>query len=137
VKLTLALLARYAEVDPGNGLLNVTGGGIDVFGLERLPAEFPIAFALQFRYPEPEAGQAFQITLATLDPQIQPIGEPTNFEITPQLGRYHADGWQGIYAVAGTLILPVESPGTHSISIKIDGALAGDIPFQVFQASDE
>jgi len=137
VKLTFALLARYAEIDPDSGLLNVTGGGIDVFGLERLPAEFPIAFALQFRYPEHEAGQAFQITLATLDPQIQPVGEPTDFEITPQLGEYHADGWQGIYAVAGTVILAVESAGTHSISIKIDGALAGDIPFQVFRAGDD
>lgn len=137
MKLALALLARYAEVDPDSGLLNVTGGGIDVFGLEHLPAEFPIAFALQFRYPEHETRQAFQITLATLDPQIQPVGDPTDFEITPQLGRYHADGWQGIYAVAGTAILAVESPGTHSISIKIDGALVGDIPFQVFQAGDD
>jgi hypothetical protein len=136
VKLTFALLARYAEIDPDSGLLNVTGGGIDVFGLEHLPAEFPIAFALQFRYPEHEAGQTFQIALATLDPQIQPVGESTDFEITPHLGDYHADGWQGIYAVAGTVILAVELPGTHSISIKIDGALAGDIPFQVFQASD-
>jgi hypothetical protein len=137
VKLTFALLARYAEIDPDSGLLNVTGGGIDVFGLERLPAEFPIAFALQFRYPEPEAGRTFQIALATLDPQIQPVGEPADFEITPHLGEYHADGWQGIYAVAGTVTLAVESPGTHSISIKIDGAVAGDIPFQVFQASDD
>jgi hypothetical protein len=84
VKLALALLARYAEVDPDSGLLNVTGGGIDVFGLQRLPAEFPIAFALQFRYPESEAGRAFQIALATLDPQIQLIGEPTDFQGRPQ-----------------------------------------------------
>ena len=137
MKLTFALLARYAEIDPDSGLLNVTGGGIDVFGLDRLPAEFPIAFALQFRYPEHEAGQTFHIALATLDPQIQPVGEPTHFEITPHLGEYHADGWQGIYAVAGTVILAVEAPGTHSIGIRIDGALAGDIPFQVFQASDD
>jgi hypothetical protein len=135
VKLTFGLLARRAEIDPESGLFDIAGGGVDVFVLERLPAEFPVAFALQFGYPELEAGRAFQITVATLGPQIQLVGEPTDFEITPQLGEYHADGWQGIYAVAGTVILAVESPGTHSVSIKIDGAVAGDIPFQVFQAS--
>ncbi len=135
MKLTFALLARYAEVDPESGLLNVTGGGLDVFGLKHLPAEFSVAFALQFRYPEHEAGQSFRIALATLDPQIQPVGESTDFEITPHLGEYHADGWQGIYAVAGAVTLAVEAPGTHSVNVKIDGALAGDIPFQVFQAN--
>jgi hypothetical protein len=45
VKLTLALLARYAEVDPDSGLLNLTGGGVDVFGMTRLPAEFTMACA--------------------------------------------------------------------------------------------
>lgn len=136
MKLTFALLARYAEVDPESGLLNLTGGGIDVFGLKRLPAEFPIAFALQFRYPEPEAEKTFQIAMATLDPQIQPVGKSTDFQITPHLGEYHADGWNGIYTVAGAVTLAVEVPGTHSISVKIDGAVAGDIPFQVFHAVD-
>jgi len=136
VKLTLALLARYAEADPESGLLNLTGGGVDVFGLKHLPAEFPMAVALQFRFPEAEAGMTFQIALTTLDPQIQPVGKSTAFEITPQLGTYHAEGWQGIYTVTGVVTLAVESPGTHSISIKIDGAVAGDIPFQAFLADD-
>jgi hypothetical protein len=137
VKLTLALLARYAEVDPESGLLNLTGGGVDIFGLKRLPAEFPMAYALRLRYPEAEAGQIFQIALAILDPQIQPVGKPTDFEITPRLGEYHADGGHGTYTIAGTVTLAVESPGMHSISITIDGAIAGDIPFQVFLATDE
>jgi hypothetical protein len=33
--------------------------------------------------------------------------------------------------------LAVEMPGTHSINIVIDGAVAGDISFQVFQAADD
>lgn len=137
MKLTLALLARYAEVDPESGLLNLTGGGVDVFGLKRLPAEFPMAFALQFRYPEAEAGKTFQIALTTLDPQIQPVGKPTHFEITPRLGKYHAEGWYGTYTITGVVTLAVEMPGTHSINIEIDGAVAGDISFQVFQAADD
>jgi hypothetical protein len=107
---------------------------VDVFGLERLPAAFPMAFALQFRYPESEADKTFQVSMATLDPQIQPVGKPTDFEITPHLGKYHADGWNGIYTVAGAVTLAVEVAGTHSISVKIDGVVAGDIPFQVFHA---
>lgn len=137
MKLALALLARYAEVDPESGLLNLTGGGVDVFGLKRLPAEFPMAVALQFRYPEAEAEKTFRIALITLDPQIQPVGQSTDFEITPHLGAYHAEGWQGVYTVTGVVTLAVESPGAHSISIKIDDAVAGDIPFQVFRAEGD
>jgi hypothetical protein len=133
VRLTLALLARYAEVEPDSGLLNLTGGGVDVFGLRHLPAEFSLACALQFRFAEDEAGKAFKVRLATLDPQIQPVGSPTEFEITPQLGEFHAAGWHGRYTVAGTVTIAVDSPGTHSISITIDDEVAGDIPFQVFR----
>lgn len=137
MKLTLALLARYAEVDPESGLLNLTGGGVDVFGLKHLPAEFTMACALQFRYPEAEAGKTLQIALTTLDPQIQPVGKPTHFEITPRLGKYHAEGWYGTYTITGVVTLAVETPGTHSISIEIDGAVTGDISFQVFQTADD
>jgi hypothetical protein len=137
VKLTLALLARYAEVDPESGLLNLTGGGLDIFGVKRLPTEFTIASALRFRFPEDEAGRRFKIVLATLDPEIQPVGKPTDFEITPRLGEYHAEGGHGTYTVAGAMTLVVEAPGMHSINITIDEAVAGDIPFRVFLADGE
>ena len=137
MKLTLALLARYAEVDPESGLLNLTGGGVDVFGLKRLPAEFSVACALRFLYREVEDGKAFQVAMATLDPQLQPVGQPTGFEITPKLGQYHVEGGLGSYTVAGAVTLAVESAGLHSISITIDGAVAGDIPFQAFLSGGE
>ncbi|HEV7942862.1 MAG TPA: hypothetical protein VGP17_08695 [Solirubrobacteraceae bacterium] len=135
MKLTLALLARYAEVEPEGGLLNLTGGGLDVFGVPKLPEEFPLAFALRFLYREVEAGQAFQVVLATLDPELQPVGQPTNFEIAPHLTPYHVEGGHGTYAVAGTVMLRVEVEGLHSINITIDGSSVGDIPFQVFLAT--
>jgi hypothetical protein len=75
--------------------------------------------------------------LTTLDPQIQPVGKPTHFEITPSLGKYHAEGWYGTYTITGVVTLAVETPGTHSISIEIDGAVAGDISFQAFQTADD
>ena len=135
MKLTFALLARYAEIEVEGGLLNLTGGGIDVFGVKSFPAEFTVAFALQFRYPEDESGKAFNVSLATLDAQLQPVGKPTDFEITPRLGVHHADGWQGIYAVAGAVTILVESPGPHSISLTIDGLVGGDIPFQIIDVN--
>ena len=137
MKLTFALLARYAEIDPESGLLNVTGGGIDVFGVKHLPASFPMPFVLQFRYPEAEAGQAFTITMGTFDSALELVGEQTDFEITPNLGEYHAEGSHGIYAVAGTVQLAVESVGAHSMWIEVDGSVAGDIPFQVFLSDEQ
>jgi hypothetical protein len=137
VKLTLALLARYAEVDPESGLLNLTGGGVDVFGIKRVPTEFTMACALRFLYREVESGQTFQVTLATLDPQLQLVGKPTDCEITPHLGAFHVEGGLGTFTVTGAVTLAVESVGLHSISIAIDGAIAGDIPFQVLLSDDE
>jgi hypothetical protein len=136
VKVTLALLARYAEVDQ-DGLLNIVGGGIEVFGLRELPAEFPMGFALQFRYPQDEAGVPRTITLTTLGPTLEVVGEITEFEVTPTLSEFHAEGWQGIYAVTGGIDLTVESPGAHSIGIKIDGIESGDIPFQALLVEDD
>jgi hypothetical protein len=132
VKVTLALLARYAEVAPDSGLLNIVGGGIDVFGVARLPVRFPMAFALQFRYPQEESDVPREITFATRDPRLEIVGQPTTFEVTPRLSEYHAEGWRGIFAVTGRIDLIVESTGTHSIGIQIDGMERGDIPFQVF-----
>jgi hypothetical protein len=43
----------------------------------------------------------------------------------------------GTYTVAGVVMLAVESPGAHSISVKIDGTVASDIPFQVFRADGD
>lgn len=137
MKLTLALLARYAEVDPDSGLLNLTGGGVDVFGMKRLPAEFTMACALRFLYREVESGQTFQVALATLDPQLQIVGKPTDFQITPHLGAFHVEGGLGTFTITGAVTLAVKSVGLHNISITIDGAIAGDIPFQVLLSDDK
>jgi len=91
VKVTLALLARYAEVDPDSGLLNIVGGSVDVFGVARLPVEFPMGFALQFRYPQAESGLTREIRFATLDPALELVGQSTTFEVTPQLSEFHAE----------------------------------------------
>jgi len=134
VKVAFGVLARYAEVDEDSGLINVTGGGVDVFGVTRLPVELYTRFVLQLRYPESEAGQLRRVTMQVRDPQLKIIGEAAAFEITPTLGQYHASGWQGIFAVAGTARLMADSPGVHSLEFRIDGNLAGDIPYHVVEA---
>ena len=47
MKVHLAVFARYAETEPDSGTLNLTGGGIDVFGVDSLPVEFPVYIALR------------------------------------------------------------------------------------------
>lgn len=136
MRVTGALLARYAEVEAEGGLLNVTGGGVDVFGVRELPVHFPMPFALQLRFQENEAEQTHEISLVIRDPQLRQIGERTAFEIKPTLGEYHAEGWEGIFAVAGTVGLYAEVAGAHSIGIQIDDAERGDIPFRVVLADD-
>ncbi|HEV3320605.1 MAG TPA: hypothetical protein VG147_00255 [Solirubrobacteraceae bacterium] len=75
--------------------------------------------------------------MATLDPQLQLVGKPTDFEITPHLGALHVEGGLGTFTVTGAITLAVKSVGLHSISITIDGAIAGDIPFQVLSSDEE
>ena len=83
-------------------------------------------FVLQFRYPEAEAEQTRRITLTIRGPQpLEVVGESTSFEIAPTLGTLHAPGWEGLYAVTGTIGLAADSPGPHSVSIAIDGTEAG------------
>lgn len=68
MKIQTALLARYAEVEPQGGLLNVTGGGVDVFGLRQLPAEFIVAVALQLVFDEQEASVEHELAALVRDP---------------------------------------------------------------------
>ncbi len=107
------------------------GGGLDVFGLTQLPAEFPVAFAVLLRFAESEADRTFGLTFVVRGPTLQQVGESTSFEITTRLGQHHAEGWEGTFTAAGALRLVVESAGAHSISVQIDGLEAGVIPFQV------
>jgi hypothetical protein len=136
VRVAFGVLARYAEVDPESGLINLTGGGIDVFGVANLPVQLAMPFVLQLRYHEAEVGQLRRITMQVLDPELKAIGQAASFEITPKVGEYHATGWQGIFAVAGEALLMADSPGVHSVQIRIDGEVAGDIPFQVVLAPE-
>jgi hypothetical protein len=135
VRVAFGVLARYAEVDSEHGLVNLTGGGVDVFGVEHFPVQFMQRFVLQFRFDESEAGRRHHVVMRVLDPQLKPIGEAASFEIAPKLGEYHASGWQGIFAVAGAALLVADSPGVHSLEIRIEGEYAGDIPYQMILAS--
>jgi len=131
MKVQTALLARYAEVEPQGGLLNVTGGGINVFGVRVLPVDVPIAFVIQVVFDEQEANVEHTISLLVRDPQSQVVGEPVNTTFTPRFGEFHTPGWRGIFSITGGIVLPVQAAGAHSLGIQLDRAEAGDIPFQV------
>jgi len=118
-------------VEPDGGLLNITGGGIDVFGVRRLPAEFTVAFALQLIFDQQEAGNEVELATVVRGPDLEPLGERAAWRITPELGKLHAPGWRGCYTIAGAITLAVKAEGPHSVAVQIAGAEAGDIPFQV------
>jgi hypothetical protein len=134
VKIQFALFARYAEVEPQGGLLNVTGGGVDIFGVQRLPTEFPVRIALQLVFDESEAGTEHELSLIVRGPDLEPVGEPTTTPITPTLGDLHAEGWRGTFTIAGDVVLAPIAAGAHSLGIQIDGSEAFMIPFQVLLA---
>lgn len=136
MKVAFAALARYAEVDPKDGLVNVTAMGLDVFGVRELPAKISLALVLQLRYPEAEAGESREITLVTRGPDTQLVGKQATFPVAPTIGEYHAPGWEGIFHVAGGIELAVEKPGGHSLSLQVDGLESAYVPFQVFLATD-
>ncbi len=136
MKIQTALLARYAEIEPQGGLLNVTGGGIDVFGLRRLPAEFTVALALQLVFDEAEADTEHELSAVVRGPDLQAVGERMAWPFTPQIGELHTPGWRGLFAIAGAISIAVEREGPHSVGLQLDDAEAGDIPFQVVLARD-
>jgi hypothetical protein len=134
VKIQTALLARYAEVEPQGGLLNVTGGGIDVFGVRRLPAEFTVALVLQLVFDESETGKEHELAVVVRGPDLQAVGERMAWPVTPVLGEMHAPGWRGFFSIAGAITIAVTAEGSHSIGLQLNGAEANDIPFQVLLA---
>jgi hypothetical protein len=136
VRVTAALLARYAETEPDGGLLNVIGGGTDVFGVPELPVEFSMPFGLQLRFAEADAGTTFQIGMVVRgpDPTSSPPAPPTEFGITPQFGDYHAPGWEGVFYVSGVVALDADEYGRHSISILINGKESATIPYQIVES---
>ena len=84
MKVHLAVFARYAETEPDSGTLNLTGGGIDVFGVDSLPVEFPVYIALRLLFDEDEAGKERTVTLVlkgvsriTRIPQVRSREFPT------------------------------------------------------------
>lgn len=136
MKVQTALFARYAEVEPRGGLLNVTGGGVDVFGLRRLPAETTVALVLQLAFSEDEAGVDQELAIVVRGPDLEVVGGRVAWNITPITGEFHMPGWRGIYSIAGALTLELARPGAYSAGIQINGAEAGDIPFQVVLAGE-
>jgi hypothetical protein len=94
VRVTAALLARYAETEPDGGLLNVIGGGTDVFGVPELSVDFSMPFGLQLRFAEADAGTTFQVGMVVRGP------DPT------QLAARATDRVRDHPAARGTITLP-------------------------------
>jgi hypothetical protein len=78
--------------------------------------------------------QTNRTAVTVLGPDLQPVGWRTMVPFTPTFGELHAEGWRGIFSVAGTLELSIEQFGPHSVQIDIDGKQAGDIPFRAGHA---
>ena len=84
MKLQTAMLARYAETEQG-GLLNITGDGVDVFGIPELPLEFTMALALQLTFDESEADREHELAVIVLGPDLEPVGQAMTVPFTPGL----------------------------------------------------
>jgi hypothetical protein len=108
---------------------------VDLFG-STVPVEFAQPFASQMRFAEAEAEQEFQIGMAILGPDLQEVGRPHGIPITPTLGELHAEGWEGIVHIAGTVGLYAKEAGAHEISIRIDGTHSWSIPLRVLYAAE-
>jgi hypothetical protein len=129
MKVQAALLARYAEVDSNGGLLNITGGGLDIFGSPRLPVDISVAFVLQLTFDEAEAGTEHRLTVFVRDPDLAQVGKTVDVAFVPRLGELHPPGWRGHFSITGGLELHVEREGPHSVAIQIDGRESADLPF--------
>ncbi len=89
---------------------------------------------LQLVSSEDEAGVDQELAIVVRGPDLEVVGERVAWKITPVMGEFHTPGWRGIFSIAGALTLELAQPGAYSAGIQIDGAEAGDIPFQVVMA---
>jgi hypothetical protein len=144
MRLGWILLANYAEAPPGSGLVNLTGAGwdtINVIGpiqVQGLPPtatppvtalQGSLAFNLLFHVTEAGRSHDFAVTIMDADGNQAARAEGS---VQPQKQADHPLGWDvGVNAVLSLTGILLPKFGLYRISVLVDGAHLGDLPFRV------
>lgn len=147
-----AMLADH--VDAGNGKLYVSGGAWNQYSVSGIPVRLPrvgIAMAIHVPWTSTNHPHKFTVHLEDQDGNVLPLGdEPPGEEGAPpepvnelggtfNIGRPPnlSSGDEQIIAIPITVDnLLIETPGSYSFVIKLDGTEVERLTFRVVQAQE-
>jgi hypothetical protein len=131
-ELDFAILAEYARLEPGSGLLTLVGGGFDRVTAQTLPVVLQAAYAVRVSLGEPDELGADLVVI---------VESPREEPVLRVVGRFDkpddpvvVDGKIGVTTVA-PLVMPLQVAGTYRVRLLIDGTEERRHAFEVVSAT--
>ena len=137
MRVTYALLADSATVDPATAKLNIIGGGFDTIWGPAFPARHPsLTLIARLEIAPTECDYEHILRIEGLGPDGQAIMEPQVIQFTPQrnLAEPGRPGTIPIVATFQNLVFLV--PGDYGLHILADNNLLVDVPLFLRQQAE-
>lgn len=128
-----AILCRYAEAE--GGLAAIMGAGIDTFWSTEFPVTILAPIVIRVVGTEDEMAHEHAILFRVLAPDLSALAE-VEIQLDAALNPLREPGWEQAAVFVTAHQIEVESPGTYSIEIDIDGQHMKSVPFRVRPAKE-
>ena len=117
-ELEFAILAEYARLEPGSGLLTLAGGGFDRVTAPTLPVVLQVAYAVRVSLgAQDELGADLVVVVES--PHEEPILRVVGHFDKPD-NPVIVDGKIGVTTVA-PLVMLLQAAGTYRVRLLVDG----------------
>jgi hypothetical protein len=134
MRIAFAFLAHSALSHP-DGTISAVGLGIDTIHATEFPAAVPLITAVvKIEFDPSECGRDHVVEAIPLDPDGHRFANPLTHTVRPE--RNPVDPM--LTYVAPTVLtyggLALQKPGTHALSIVVDGQELASLPLRVVRA---
>ena len=102
-----------------DGTANISQAGIDTFTVDSLPLDLPVPVLVKVLLQEDEEAE---LEFHLIGPELTPLAVPIMFPLVGTSGPNHRPGYAVSVVEALDFVLPVTSPGTHSVEIWTERA---------------
>jgi hypothetical protein len=130
-ELEFAILAEYARLEPGSGLLTLVGGGFDRVTAQTLPVRLQAAYAVRVSLGEKDEPGADLVVI---------VESPREESVLQVVGRFDkpdnpvvVGGKVGVTTVA-PLVMSLQVAGTYKVRLLINGTEEHGHAFEVVSA---
>jgi hypothetical protein len=131
-ELEFAILAEYARLEPGSGLLTLVGGGFDRVTTQTLPVGLQAAYAVRVSLGEKDEPGA-DVVVIVESPREEPVLRVVRRLDKPD-NSVVVGGKVGVTTVA-PLVLSLQVAGAYKVRLLINGTEEHEQAFEVVAAT--